>query len=196
MGPVQPEPPAFWIGVSVSPLEPALRAQLKLPQNQGLLAIDVVKDSPAAQADVKVHDILLSLDGKLLDSQEKLVELVQSNGEKSVPLELIREGKTQTIRCDAPAAKAGAAGQSLADYARSWSSYQVVSTWSGRELRSNPTAGLAQRAVIARTPTADGTAERDPAQATESDSVIEAARRSRRRDQATAQGDRGIEQDS
>ncbi len=97
MGPVQPEPPAFWIGVSVSPLEPALRSQLKLPQNRGLLATDVVKDSPAAKADVKVHDILLSLDGKLLDSQEKLVELVQSNGEKSVPLELIREGKTQTI---------------------------------------------------------------------------------------------------
>ena len=97
MGPVQPEPPAFWIGVSVSPLEPALRAQLKLPQNQGLLAIDVVKDSPAAKADVKVHDILLSLDGKQLDSQEKLVELVQSSGEKSVPLELIREGKTQTF---------------------------------------------------------------------------------------------------
>ena len=97
MGPVQPEPPAFWIGISVSPLEPALRSQLKLPPNQGLLAIEVVKDSPAAKADVKVHDILLSLAGKPLESQEKLVELVQSSGEKSVPLELIREGKTQTI---------------------------------------------------------------------------------------------------
>ena len=97
MGPVQPEPPAFWIGISVSPLEPALRSQLKLPSNQGLLAIEIVKDSPAAKADVKVHDILLSLAGKPLESQEKLVELVQSSGEKSVQLELIREGKTQTI---------------------------------------------------------------------------------------------------
>ncbi len=84
MGAVQHEVPAFWIGVSVSPLEPALRAQLKLSQSDGLLAIDVIKDSPAAQADIKLHDILLSLDGKPLDSQEKLVELVQSNGEKSV----------------------------------------------------------------------------------------------------------------
>jgi serine protease Do len=97
MGPVQPEPPAFWIGISVSPLEPALRSQLKLPQNQGLLAIDIVKDSPAAKAEVKVHDILLSFAGKPLESQEKLVELVQSNGEKSIQLELIREGKTQTF---------------------------------------------------------------------------------------------------
>ena len=97
LGPVQAESPAFWIGVSVSPLEPALRSQLKLPESHGLLAIDVVKDSPAAQAEIKVHDILLSLNGNLLDSQEKLVELVQSNGEKPVSLELIRAGKTQTI---------------------------------------------------------------------------------------------------
>jgi membrane-associated protease RseP (regulator of RpoE activity) len=97
LGPVQPEPPAFWIGVSISPIEPALRSQLKLPANQGLLAIDVVKDSPAAAAQVKVHDILLSLDGKGLESQEKLVEIVQSTGQKSVLLEVIREGKKQTI---------------------------------------------------------------------------------------------------
>jgi S1-C subfamily serine protease len=96
LGPVQAKPPAFWIGISVSPLEPALRSQLKLPPNKGLLAIDVVKDSPAAKADVKVHDILLALDGNPLESQEKLVEAVQSIGQKSVFLELVREGKNQT----------------------------------------------------------------------------------------------------
>src|SRR6202034_547855 len=85
------------IGVSVSPLEPALRTQLKIPPSQGLLAIDVVKDSPAALADIKDHDILLSLDGNQLDSQEKLIELVQSNGEKPAQLALIRAGKTQKI---------------------------------------------------------------------------------------------------
>jgi serine protease Do len=97
MGPVQAEPPAFWIGVSVSPLEPALRSQLKLPQNQGLLAIDVIKDSPAAKSEVKVHDILISLGGKALDSQDALVKIVQANGEKPIRLEVIREGKPQTI---------------------------------------------------------------------------------------------------
>jgi membrane-associated protease RseP (regulator of RpoE activity) len=107
MGPVQPEPPAFWIGISVSPLEPALRSQLKIPANQGLLAIDVVKDGPAAKAEVKLHDILLSLAGKPLESQEKLVELVQASGEKTVPLELIRAGKTLTIDVMPQRRKAG-----------------------------------------------------------------------------------------
>jgi serine protease Do len=96
LGPVQPEAPAFWIGVSVSTIEPALRSQLKLPENEGLLAIEVIKDSPAATAGIKVHDILTKLAGKSLDSQEKLVELVQANGGKSVVIELIREGNTQT----------------------------------------------------------------------------------------------------
>jgi serine protease Do len=123
MGPVQPEPPAFWIGISVAPVEPALRAQLKLSQ-QGLLAVDVIKDSPAAKADIKVHDILLSLAEKPLDSQEKLIEIVQSNGEKSVPMQLIRAGKVQTIevtpqrRKPTPLKNASIGGSTI--------SYQVV----------------------------------------------------------------------
>jgi serine protease Do len=95
LGPVQPEAPAFWIGVSVSPIEPALRSQLKLPEKEGLLATEVFKDSPAAKAEIKVHDILTKLAGKSLDSQEKLVVLVQANGGKTISLEFIREGKTQ-----------------------------------------------------------------------------------------------------
>ena len=81
--------------MSVSPIEPALRSQLKIPENEGLLATDVFKDSPAAKAEVKVHDILMKLAGKSLDSQEKLIELVQANGGKTIAIELIREGKTQ-----------------------------------------------------------------------------------------------------
>src|SRR5205085_11276871 len=88
LGPVQPEPPAFWIGVTVAPIEPALRTHLQLPQKQGLLAIDVVKDGPAAKASVRPHDILLSLGGEALRDQAKLIELVQAKGEKTIPLEI------------------------------------------------------------------------------------------------------------
>ena len=97
LGPVQPEPPEFWIGVSVASIEPALRAQLQLPQNEGLSVIDVVKESAAAQAGIKVHDILLRLGGKPLTDQSKMIELVQANGEKAMPLELIRGGEHLTV---------------------------------------------------------------------------------------------------
>jgi hypothetical protein len=96
-GPVQPDPPAFWIGVSVSPVEPALRAQLRIPDDQGLLATEVIADSPAAKVGLKVNDILLTMAGKPLKDQATLVDLVQKNGEKSVALEILREGSRQTI---------------------------------------------------------------------------------------------------
>jgi membrane-associated protease RseP (regulator of RpoE activity) len=94
-GPVQAQPvaPEFWIGVSVADLEPALRAQLRLPASQGLLINDVFKESPAEKAGLKVNDILLSLNGKAVSDQKKLVELVQANGEKPVTVELLHEGK-------------------------------------------------------------------------------------------------------
>jgi len=97
LGPVQPESPTFWIGVSVAPIEPALRAQLELPQKHGLLAIDVVKDGPAAKAGVQPHDILLKLDGEELTNQAKLIGLVQARGEKPIPVEFVRAGNKQTV---------------------------------------------------------------------------------------------------
>jgi serine protease Do len=96
-GPVQPQPPAFWIGVSVSPVEPALRAHLRLPAEQGLLATEVVANSPAAKAGLKVNDILLTMAGKPLKDQATLIDLVQKNGDKSVALETVREGVRQKL---------------------------------------------------------------------------------------------------
>ena len=98
LGPVQPAPPEFWIGVSVSPVEPALRAHLKIPDGQGLIATDVVADGPAAKAELKVNDILLTMAGKPLRDQAGLVDLVQKNGEKTVAVDIIREGARQTLQ--------------------------------------------------------------------------------------------------
>jgi membrane-associated protease RseP (regulator of RpoE activity) len=97
LAPVQPEAPEFWIGVSVTPIEPALRAQLQVPMNEGLSVIDVVKESAAAQTGLRVHDILLRLGGKPLTDQAKMVELVQANGEKAMAVELIRGGERLTV---------------------------------------------------------------------------------------------------
>jgi hypothetical protein len=46
---------------------------------------------------VKVHDILLELDGKPLDSPETLVAQVQAAANKATPLKLLRAGKPLTV---------------------------------------------------------------------------------------------------
>jgi membrane-associated protease RseP (regulator of RpoE activity) len=90
--PAQPLTQEFWIGVSVAGVEPALRAQLRIPVNVGLLVNEVFKESPAEKAGVKVNDVLLSLNGTPLSEQKTLVALVQANGEKTLSLELFHEG--------------------------------------------------------------------------------------------------------
>jgi len=95
--PVQAAPPEFWIGVSVTSVEPALKAQLQLPADQGLLTSGIIKDMPAAKAGLKVNDILLTINGKPLHDQAELVKMVQENGEKLLAVEIVREGSRQTI---------------------------------------------------------------------------------------------------
>jgi hypothetical protein len=95
-GPVQPQPPAFWIGVSISPVEPALRSQLRLPADQGLIVTEVIAEGPAAKSELKVNDILLTMAGKPLKDQAALIELVQKNGEKAAAVEILREGSRMT----------------------------------------------------------------------------------------------------
>ena len=56
----------YWLGVECLPVMPALRAQLNLPEKQGLLVAAVMPDSPAAKAGIKQHDVLLRVGEKPL----------------------------------------------------------------------------------------------------------------------------------
>ena len=70
-----------------------MRSQLQLPDGQGLIVNDVVKESPASKTDLKVNDILLEVDGKPLPDSAKLADVVRSHGEKPIQFHVIREGK-------------------------------------------------------------------------------------------------------
>jgi membrane-associated protease RseP (regulator of RpoE activity) len=98
LGPVRPEPPAYWIGVSAGPVEPALRTQLLIPPGQGLIITEVYKDSPAVKAGIQPHDIFLNVDGVALSDSAALTKLVQSRGEKPMRVELLRQGRKQEIQ--------------------------------------------------------------------------------------------------
>jgi hypothetical protein len=82
----------FWIGVSVTAVEPALRAQLGLPAG-GLVVSDVSEDTPALKAGIKRYDILLKVDNEALIEPATLAAYVQAAGEKPIVLHLVRKGK-------------------------------------------------------------------------------------------------------
>lgn len=56
------------IGINIQTISPVLATALNLPRNYGVIISDVIPNGPAADAGVKIGDILLSVDGHMADS--------------------------------------------------------------------------------------------------------------------------------
>lgn len=97
LGPVEEHKTEFYLGVSIAPLDDALRAQLALPSKQGVIVSDVTKGSPAEKAGVKKHDIVLELGDKKIDSLETLATQVQTLRDKPVYVKVLRPGQTLAL---------------------------------------------------------------------------------------------------
>ena len=92
--------PEYGIGISLgAEVPPALRAQLKLPQEHGFLVQAIAPDSPADQAGLKEYDILLAVGDEPLTQASQLVAAVQQAGEqgRSVSLAIVSGGEHQVI---------------------------------------------------------------------------------------------------
>ncbi len=100
----EPEPDAskpeerYVFGISLNPLDPAIRAQLGLPPDQGMVIGEIVPDSAAAEAKLQVHDILLKVNGQPINGIEQLIEFLKTNKDKPVEVKLLREGKETTVQ--------------------------------------------------------------------------------------------------
>ncbi len=82
-----------WLGVICGPVEGVLRAQLDLPEDVGLVVQQVVPGSPAEQAGLRQHDILLAVDQKPLNSTKTLIQAIGDAGERELKLEWLRKGQ-------------------------------------------------------------------------------------------------------
>jgi membrane-associated protease RseP (regulator of RpoE activity) len=93
LGPVGDQKTEYYIGVSVVAPNDATRAQLGLPENQGVVVSEVESSSPAEKGGVKKHDILLHLNDKPIDSPQTLAHLVQEAKDHPTPLIYRHAGK-------------------------------------------------------------------------------------------------------
>jgi membrane-associated protease RseP (regulator of RpoE activity) len=93
--------PKYWIGLAGGPIaaEHVLRAHVDLPENQGLLVVSIVPDSPAAKAELRQHDILLRANETELHEMHDLVDIVLAEGAKKgqIALEVLRKGERETV---------------------------------------------------------------------------------------------------
>ena len=88
-----------YIGVKLQNLTPELAKALNVPQTSGALINEVTKNSPGDKAGLKADDVVVSLDGKKVESSSALSRTVALRPpNSSVNLGVIRNGKPQDVK--------------------------------------------------------------------------------------------------
>ena len=71
---------------------------IKRKQSSGILLVELEKDSPSAESDLKVSDIVVGFNGQTVENHEDLMALLNGDVvEKSAQVEVLRGEKVKTI---------------------------------------------------------------------------------------------------
>ncbi|HEX8299588.1 MAG TPA: trypsin-like peptidase domain-containing protein [Rubricoccaceae bacterium] len=90
---------AFYTGLNVRPLTDRMVRQLGLDNSAGLIVASVDENSPAARAGLRPYDVIVSIGGAAVRTNEDVRQrLVDNRPGDTVELGLIREGETTTAR--------------------------------------------------------------------------------------------------
>lgn len=84
-----------YIGASFQRVTPDVAGGLGLERPYGALVIEIIQDSPAAKAGLKVGDVILSVQDIQIDSPDDLIyRLITTTVGQNLNLEYLRDGKT------------------------------------------------------------------------------------------------------
>jgi serine protease Do len=87
-----------WLGVQIQDINDELAASFGLENATGALVGDVVEGSPAAQAGIKVGDVIVTFDGKDVDTAKALsLAVAAADPADKVPLRVLRDGKGKSL---------------------------------------------------------------------------------------------------
>ncbi|QKX02254.1 DegQ family serine endoprotease [Wolbachia endosymbiont of Dirofilaria (Dirofilaria) immitis] len=88
-----------WLGVQVQRITVEFAESLGLKDTKGALVASIVKGSPAEKGGIKVGDVLLEFDGKIVDRMAQLPHIVsRTEPGKKVQIKLLRKGKEINIK--------------------------------------------------------------------------------------------------
>ncbi len=94
-----PIPGGREFGIKVEAVGETLREQLSLKESEGVLVTEVKPGSIAEKAGLKLHDLLLKLDGKAVtDRWQFRADALSALGKPEFGVELLRAGKRETVR--------------------------------------------------------------------------------------------------
>jgi serine protease Do len=86
------------IGLVVQTITPPMAEALQLPNDFGAVVADVVAGGAAEAAGVELKDVILSLDGKVIENARQFGVNVYQKAEQTVTLEVMRRGQQKTLK--------------------------------------------------------------------------------------------------
>ncbi len=146
-----------WLGVSVQPVTPELARSFGLKQAQGALVGDVMVQGPAQKAGIKRGDVIVSYDGKKVEDSAMLPMLVASTPvSKTVPVEVIRDGKMTTVNVEIGKLNDQTAAMKREQEKSEWGlSMQNIPPEERHQMGLTGTSGVVVTAVAPGSPAAD-----------------------------------------
>ena len=87
-----------WLGVQIQPVTEDIAESLGLKEARGAIVADVTEASPALAGGIQQGDTILKVDGKdIKDSRDLARKVAQIKPGDSVPVTLVRDGKTMDL---------------------------------------------------------------------------------------------------
>ncbi len=87
-----------YLGVAMVELTPELRRHFGVPEDVGVMVSQVMEDSPAQRAGVRVGDVVSAVAGDSVGSARQLAQAIAQRPEgEAVVLEIWRDGKLETL---------------------------------------------------------------------------------------------------
>lgn len=86
------------VGVIAQTITPALAQALSLPQSWGVILSDIVPSGPADAAGLQPKDIVLTLDGRMMENARQFGVNVYQHAGETITLEVLRNGEKLTKR--------------------------------------------------------------------------------------------------
>jgi len=88
-----------WLGIQIQDITDDVAEYYGLAERDGVLVYQVLPDSPASTAGLKDGDIIKTFDGQPIHHSRELIERVSNTkAGRKAPVELLRDGKRQTIQ--------------------------------------------------------------------------------------------------
>jgi S1-C subfamily serine protease len=132
-----------YIGLYCGELTPELAAHFGVKEGTALIISRLTEGGPAAKAKLQVGDIILSVDGRRVETGDQLIDLIQAKAKGSkIKLEVLRDKKTMTFDVEVAEKESGGPfdSEGLQGILESWQGYtdalrKELQNWDSNQLQ-------------------------------------------------------------